>query len=469
MSIYSHPLTGRYHDEEMAEIFADQTTHFIWRRLWEELALAQHQVIPEVIPREAVQDIEQNLLNIRYDRIQEIEKRTRHDVMAHLEHYNEVLKPAHQGLLHLGMTSSFVVDNTWLYQIRQAMCLIREDLRCLVKKLLDIAIDQRTQPMLGYTHMQSAQLTTLGYRVVLWADDLVKDIKEINHYLDNIKFHGIKGATGTYSGMLKLLNGDMEKVLQIEKQVARALGFNESAIIGTQTYSRKTDVQALNILAGISQSASKFAQDIRLLSATGELSERPGRDQVGSSAMPYKANPIQSENICSLARLVQSHPHTMNQTASQQWLERSLDDSAIKRIIVPDSFMATRHILKTYQNIISNMMIHKDQIDDKILDHLAEIMAENVIIGQVRHGISREDIHERLREIYTTAKMTGQKVTIEDMARLGGLDNIPEDIYEQEVWEQANLIGDIVTRSVRELMTVLRKDDQKSLEWRGAE
>ncbi len=392
---YRSPLAERYASKAMLELWSPQTRHGLWRRLW--LALAEHERALGVdISAEAVAQMGAHLDDIDFAKVAEYEKRFRHDVMAHVHAFGDVA-PAAKGVIHLGATSCYVTDNGDLIQMRRGLELLRGRVVSLIRTLSVFAKQWRAEPTLGYTHLQAAQLTTVGKRATLWMQDLVLDLTELDHRLAIMPMRGVKGTTGTQASFLELFGGDHAKVRELDTRVCHAMGFPGSIPVSGQTYSRKIDAQVLDIVSAIATSAAKFASDMRMLQSFGEIEEPFEKDQIGSSAMAYKRNPMRSERINSLARFVQSVTPTANQTHSVQYFERTLDDSAIRRLVIPEAFLATDAILILWENIASGLEVHPARIRQRINEELPFMATESLIVRAVQAGGDRQEAHEVIR------------------------------------------------------------------------
>lgn len=392
---YRSPLAERYASKAMLELWSPQTRHGLWRRLW--LALAEHERALGVdISAEAVAQMAAHLDDIDFAKVAEYEKRFRHDVMAHVHAFGDVA-PAAKGVIHLGATSCYVTDNGDLIQMRRGLELLRGRVVSLIRTLSAFAKQWRAEPTLGYTHLQAAQLTTVGKRATLWMQDLVLDLTELDHRLATMPMRGVKGTTGTQASFLELFGGDHAKVRELDTRVCHAMGFPGSIPVSGQTYSRKIDAQVLDIVSAIATSAAKFASDMRMLQSFGEIEEPFEKDQIGSSAMAYKRNPMRSERINSLARFVQSVTPTANQTHSVQYFERTLDDSAIRRLVIPEAFLATDAILILWENIASGLEVHPARIRQRINEELPFMATESLIVRAVQAGGDRQQAHEVIR------------------------------------------------------------------------
>jgi len=393
---YENPLVSRYASSEMLEIFSPQFKFSTWRRLW--LALAESQAEMGLdIKASQLKQMRNNLDNIDFKKAAKYEKKFRHDVMAHVHAFGDVA-PMAMPIIHLGATSAFVGDNTDLIQIKVALEAVRARLYRVIELLSKFATKYRKLPTLGYTHFQPAQLTTVGKRASLWCYDFILDIDEVQARIGTITFRGVKGTTGTQASFMELFNGNHKKVLQLEKKVAKKMGFAEVAPVTGQTYNRKIDANVLGTLSCIAQSAHKFSNDIRLLSHLKQIEEPFEKSQIGSSAMAYKRNPMRTERITSLARFVVSLTTSPAMTASEQWFERTLDDSANKRLVVPEAFLAIDALLAIMTNVTDGMVVYPKVIQKAIDGELPFIASENIMMAAVQLGGDRQVLHELIRE-----------------------------------------------------------------------
>ncbi|HXD22359.1 MAG TPA: adenylosuccinate lyase [Gemmatimonadaceae bacterium] len=392
---YSSPLAERYASAAMLALWSPQTRHGLWRRLWVALAEAEHDLGID-IPAAAVAAMREHVDDIDFAKVAEFEKRFRHDVMAHVHAFGDAA-PAARGVIHLGATSAFVTDNADLIQMQRGLGLLRARLISVLRTLAAFAVRWKDEPTLGYTHLQPAQLTTVGKRATLWMQDLVLDLTDLDFRLANLPMRGVKGTTGTQASFLELFKGDHAKVRELDHRVTKAMGFASSLPVTGQTYSRKIDAQVLGVVAGIAASAAKFASDLRMLQAFGEIEEPFEKEQIGSSAMAYKRNPMRSERINSLARFVLSLEANANQTHSVQFFERTLDDSANRRLVVPESFLATDAVLILMENIASGLEVHPARIRARIADELPFMATEALIVRAVEAGGDRQQAHEVIR------------------------------------------------------------------------
>ncbi|OAI48107.1 adenylosuccinate lyase [Planctomycetaceae bacterium SCGC AG-212-F19] len=402
-TVYDNPLVTRYASREMAELWGPQRKFRTWRQLWVALAEAESELgmladdgkTPRIRP-EQIAELRAHINDIDFARAADHERRVRHDVMAHIHTYGEVC-PSAKDIIHLGATSCYVTDNTDLLLMREGLGILRNRMVGVIDALAGFAEKWRDVPTLGFTHFQPAQLTTVGKRASLWCYDFILDLNEIEHRLATLKFRGAKGTTGTQASFLALFGGDHKKVIELDRLVARKMGFDDVYPVTGQTYSRKVDSQVLDALSGVGQSASKFGTDLRLLAHRQEVEEPFEAEQVGSSAMPYKRNPMRAERMCGLARYVSTLPVSAAQTAATQWLERTLDDSVNRRLTLPQAFLGTDAILRLALNIASGLVVHPDIIRRNVAEALPYMATENILMDAVAHGGDRQEIHERIR------------------------------------------------------------------------
>jgi adenylosuccinate lyase len=392
---YSNPLVDRYASPEMSRVFSAAVKFGTWRRLWLALAEAEHELGLE-IPEAALTAMRAELDNIDMKRAAELEKRLRHDVMAHVHHFGEVAADA-KAYIHLGATSAYVTDNTELLQHRDALRLVRRRLLACIDALARFAREHRDLPTLGYTHFQPAQPTTVGKRATLWIQDLLLDVEEIDHRLDTLRFRGVRGTTGTEASFLELFNGDGSKVDELNRRIAAKMGLDRLYAVTGQTYTRKTDYALLSSLAGVATSASKFAHDLRLLQHLKEVEEPFEDEQIGSSAMAYKRNPMRTERITAIARHVIALTINPAFTAATQWLERTLDDSANRRIAIPEAYLGVDAILLLMHNVSAGLVVRPAVIRRHLDDELPFMATETILMHAVRRGGDRQDLHERIR------------------------------------------------------------------------
>ncbi|MFH1731952.1 MAG: adenylosuccinate lyase [Planctomycetota bacterium] len=392
---YRSPLTARYAGTAMSHTFSDDFKFKTWRRLWIALAEAERELgLP--ITQTQINEMKRAADNINYADAERIERQVRHDVMAHVKAFGRQC-PKAAGIIHLGATSCFVADNTELLQIREGLGIVRAKLAKLIDALGRFATKYRKLPTLGFTHFQPAQPTTVGKRACLWAQDFVLDLDEMETRIERLRFRGVKGTTGTQASFLALFGGDERKVLRLEKLVAKKMGFSSTFPVTGQTYTRKVDAQALAALSGVAQSASKMATDIRLLQGLKEIEEPFGKKQIGSSAMAYKRNPMRSERVCALARFVIASSANPAITAATQWLERTLDDSANRRLAIAESFLAADAILNICLDVAGGLVVNKAQIAKRLAAELPFMATEEILMAAVNAGGDRQKLHERIR------------------------------------------------------------------------
>ena len=392
---YESPLSSRYASEEMLYLFSADKKFSTWRKLWVALARAEMELgLP--VTQEQVDELEAHIYDIDYEKAAAWEKKLRHDVMAHVHTYGE-LCPKAMPIIHLGATSCYVGDNTDVILMREGLILVRNKLVQVIDALAKFAREYKALPTLGFTHFQAAQLVTVGKRASLWMNDLLLDLEEVEHRISTLKLLGSKGTTGTQASFLELFNGDHEKVKELERKIAKEMGFDGVVPVSGQTYSRKMDYSVLSVLSGIAQSASKFATDVRLLCHLKEIEEPFESKQIGSSATPYKRNPMRCERICALARYVMADVANPTFTAATQWFERTLDDSANKRISVPEAFLAVDAILNIYTNVSAGLVVHEKVIEKHIMEELPFMASENIMMDAVKRGGNRQELHERIR------------------------------------------------------------------------
>jgi adenylosuccinate lyase len=392
---YENPLTSRYAGRQMAKLWSSQTKFSTWRRLWVALAEAER-VLGLSITEEQIDDLRSQTETIDFEAADAYERRFRHDVMAHIHALGDAA-PLARPIIHLGATSCYVTDNADLILIRAALGIVRDKVVAAIDALAAFAQRWKELPCLGYTHFQPAQLVTVGKRASLWCHELVLDLGEIERRLTELKLLGVKGTTGTQASFLALFGGDDAKVEALDRLVAEAFGFDGSYTISGQTYSRKIDAQILATLGGFAESAHRFGTDLRLLAHERELDEPFEAEQIGSSAMAYKRNPMRAERMCSLARFVSTLPAAASQTASTQWLERTLDDSAVRRLIIPQAFLGADAILNLYLNIVPGLIVHPAVIARHVAAELPFMATENLLMAAVQAGGDRQDLHERIR------------------------------------------------------------------------
>ena len=395
-AVPQNPLHERYASREMAGLFTADHRFRTWRRLWITLATVQHELgLP--ISKEQIEELERTAGDLDLARVAEIERATRHDVVAHLRHYAEVA-PGAGGILHLGATSAFVTDNTDALLSLDGLKLIHRRLASVVRNLADFARRTRAVPALAYTHFQPAQLTTVGKRASLWLQDFLIDLKEVEHRLANLRCRGVKGTTGTQASYTTLFEGDGAKVRKLDEEVSQRLGFVGSFPVTGQTYSRKQDSQILQLLAGIGESCHKLGTDLRLLQGVGELSEPFDEKQVGSSAMAYKRNPVRAERLCGLSRRLMTDALNGPLNTATQWLERSLDDSSNRRLVLPDAFLTADAVLSLAAHITAGLRVREASINARIARELPFMATETLLMEAAKRGGDRQELHERLRQ-----------------------------------------------------------------------
>lgn len=393
--IYQNPLNTRYASAEMSRLWSEQVKHSLWRKLWVALAEAQ-QELGLKISDEQLAELRAHTDDIDFEKAAAYERQVRHDVMAHVHAYRD-LCPQAGGIIHLGATSCYVTDNSELIQIREGLRLIRSRLVQVIDRLAAFAEAYRELPCLGYTHLQPAQPSTVGKRAALWCHDLVLDLEEVEHRLATLKFRGAKGTTGTQATFLTLFDGNHAKVRLLDERVARKMGFEATYPVTGQTYSRKVDAHVLSTLSGIGQSLHKAGSDLRLLQGWKELEEPKEDKQIGSSAMAYKRNPMRAERMCALARFAISLADNADQTAAVQWMERTLDDSANRRLSLPQSFLAIDAGLILYRNIAEGLVVYPKVIERRLAEELPFMATEEILMAGVQAGGDRQDLHERIR------------------------------------------------------------------------
>ncbi len=393
---YENPLISRYASRAMATLWGDQKKFSTWRKLWVALAEAEAE-LGMAISETQLNELRAHVDNIDFAAAADYEAKLRHDVMAHVHTYGDVC-PGAKAIIHLGATSNFVVDNTDLILIRESLEFIRGRLVAVILSLGDFAEQHRDLPTLGFTHLQPAQPTTVGKRATLWAYDLALDLEEIEHRLASFKARSTKGTTGTQASFLQLFDGDHNKVRQLEKRVAEKMGFDQTYAVTGQTYPRKVDTQVVETLGGIAASCHKAATDIRILAHRKELEEPFEKNQIGSSAMAYKRNPMRCERICGLARFAMSLASSASATHATQWMERTLDDSANRRLVLPQAFLAIDAVLTIYQNVASGLVVYPEVIAKNLNEELPFMITENVLMEATAAGGDRQELHELIRQ-----------------------------------------------------------------------
>ena len=418
---YSSPLAERYASRAMLELWSERTRHGLWRRLWLALAEGERALGVDIAER-AIAEMREHLDDIDFAKVAAYEKRFRHDVMAHVHAFGDAA-PAARGVIHLGATSAYVTDNADLIQMRRGMELLRARLLAVLGTLAAFARRWRAEPTLGYTHLQPAQLTTVGKRATLWMQDLVLDLADLEHRIATLPLRGVKGTTGTQASFLELFGGNHGKVRDLDRRITFAMGFASSIPVAGQTYTRKLDAHVMDVLAGIAASAAKFAGDVRMLQSFGEIEEPFEKEQIGSSAMAYKRNPMRSERISALARFVLSLEPNANQTHGAQFFERTLDDSANRRLVIPEAFLATDAILILLENIAAGLEVHPARIRSRIADELPFMATEALLVRAVQAGGDRQKAHEVIR----THSIAAARAMKDDGARNDMLERLSGD------------------------------------------
>ncbi|WP_353146189.1 adenylosuccinate lyase [Chryseobacterium sp.] len=442
MNSYKNPLEERYSSEEMLFNFSHNNKFRTWRKLWIALAEIEKDLGLEITD-EQIAELKANAENIDFDKAAEYEKKFRHDVMAHVHTYGDVA-PSAKGIIHLGATSAFVGDNTDLIQIRDGLLILKKKLVNVMKNLADFAIQYKDLPTLGFTHFQPAQLTTVGKRATLWLQSLVLDMEELDFFLETLRFRGVKGTTGTAASFLELFNGDYSKVKHLDKELSKRFGFEKVFGVSGQTYDRKIDAKVVALLGNIAQSAHKFTNDLRLLQNLKEIEEPFEKNQIGSSAMAYKRNPMRSERIGALAKYVMSLTTSSAMVASTQWFERTLDDSANKRLTIPQAFLAVDAILLIWNNIMNGIVVYPNRINKHIEEELPFMATEYIIMEEVKAGGDRQEIHEVIRvhsmEASKKVKIEGKENDL--IERILNDDSLKLDKSKlKEVLDPKNFIG----------------------------
>ena len=422
---YISPLSTRYASDEMQYVFSSDFKFRTWRKLWIALAQAEKELGLDITD-EQIAEMQAHADDINYDVAEAREKEIRHDVMSHIYAFGKQC-PKAEPIIHLGATSCYVGDNTDIIVMKQAMMLLLKKAAAVLKNLKDFALKYKDLPCLAYTHLQPAQLTTVGKRAALWMYELTLDMQAAEFELSRLTLLGSKGTTGTQASFMELFNDDAEKVKQLDALIAEKMGFAKCAPVSGQTYSRKVDSFFLNVLSGFAQSAYKFANDLRLLQSFEEIEEPFGKNQVGSSAMPYKRNPMRCERMCALSRYVMADAANGAFTSSVQWFERTLDDSANKRISVSEAFLAVDAVLNIYINVTENMVVYDKVIRRRVMEKLPFMATENILMESVKRGKNRQEIHERIRvhSHAATARVKTQDGVNDLIDRLAADDEIP--------------------------------------------
>lgn len=394
-NIYSNPLAERYSSKEMLENFSPDKKFSTWRKLWVALAEAEKELGLNITD-EQIEEMKANIYNIDYELAAKKEAEFRHDVMAHVHTFG-TQAPKAMPIIHLGATSAYVGDNTDLIQIKDGLDIIKTKLVNVISEMSKFAMANKDLPTLGFTHFQAAQLTTVGKRATLWLQSLLLDLEELEFRENTLRFRGVKGTTGTQASFQELFNGDFEKVKELDRRITEKMGFDKRFLVTGQTYDRKVDSEVMNLLANIAQSAHKFTNDLRLLQHLKEIEEPFEKSQIGSSAMAYKRNPMRSERISSLAKFVIALQQSTAMTASTQWFERTLDDSANKRLSLPQAFLAVDAILIIWKNVLDGLVVYPKMIEKRIMAELPFMSTEYIIMECVKNGGDRQELHERIR------------------------------------------------------------------------
>ncbi|MBM6821355.1 adenylosuccinate lyase [Fusobacterium mortiferum] len=394
-NIYSNPLAERYSSKEMLENFSPDKKFSTWRKLWVALAEAEKELGLNITD-EQIEEMKANIYNIDYELAAKKEAEFRHDVMAHVHTFG-TQAPKAMPIIHLGATSAYVGDNTDLIQIKDGLDIIKTKLVNVIAEMSKFAMENKDLPTLGFTHFQAAQLTTVGKRATLWLQSLLLDLEELEFREKTLRFRGVKGTTGTQASFQELFNGDFEKVKELDRRITEKMGFDKRFLVTGQTYDRKVDSEVMNLLANIAQSAHKFTNDLRLLQHLKEIEEPFEKSQIGSSAMAYKRNPMRSERISSLAKFVIALQQSTAMTASTQWFERTLDDSANKRLSLPQAFLAVDAILIIWKNVLDGLVVYPKMIEKRIMAELPFMSTEYIIMECVKNGGDRQELHERIR------------------------------------------------------------------------
>lgn len=405
--IYDNPLISRYASREMAQLWSPQRRHSTWRQLWVTLAECERELGLDITEQQ-IAELKAHVQDIDFDAAAKYERQLRHDVMAHVHAYGDQC-PAAKPIIHLGATSCYVTDNADLLLMREGLQMLQARLVEVIHELANFAAEYRALPCLGFTHLQPAQPTTVGKRATLWCYDLVLDLEEIEHRIASLRFRGVKGTTGTQATFLTLFNGNHQKVEELDRLVTQRMGFAQPYAVTGQTYSRKVDAHVLQTLAGIGQSAHKAGSDLRILQSRKEIEEPFEEKQIGSSAMAYKRNPMRSERMCSLARFAISMQSNADQTIATQWLERTLDDSANRRLSIPQAFLAIDAVLILYRNITRGLVVYPKVIENHLQEELPFMATEEILMAGVQAGGDRQELHELIR---VHSQAAGQQVKV---------------------------------------------------------
>ena len=463
-NIYESPLSSRYASKYMLELFSSDTRYRTWRRLWVSLAKAE-MALGLPINQEQIDEMRAHIEDIDYDCVRQREKEVRHDVMAHVYAYGKAA-PSAAGIIHLGATSCYVTDNADLIIYRDGLRYLRNELLKVIANLSDFAQKYKALPTLGYTHYQPAQLVTVGKRAALWMQDFLSDLSEIDFAIENIKFLGCRGTTGTEASFVELFEGDTAKIDEMNRMIAADFGFEEYFEVCGQTYPRKVDSRILNCLSSIAQSCYRMANDIRLLQHDRQIEEPFEKNQIGSSAMAYKRNPMRSERICSLARYLMTDAMNAHMTASVQWLERTLDDSANRRISMPEGFLCADAILRLAQNVTDGLHVNEKIIDKTVREYMPFMATENLLMEAVKRGGDRQQLHEIIRKCSMEA--TARMKNGEDCDLLSRLAAEPAfgltEAEMKEVLDPSLYIGrcaeqvDVLTAKIKPLIAIVSRE-----------
>lgn len=465
---YATPLSSRYASEEMSRIFSLRNRFSTWRKLWYNLAIAEKQVGLDMVTDEAIEQMKHHL-EITDEEIEQATKEeaiVRHDVMAHVHTFGEIC-PKAAGIIHLGATSCFVTDNADLIFLRDAYDVLIPKLVNVIDRLAKFALEYKDLPVLGWTHFQPAQLTTVGKRACLWIQELLWDLRNMERARNDIGLRGVKGTTGTQASFLSLFHGDHDKVEQLDETVVKLLGFEHVYPVTGQTYSRKIDIDVLSPLASFGATCHKFATDIRLLANLKEVEEPFEKSQIGSSAMAYKRNPMRSERVCSLSRHLGSLLNDAVQTASVQWFERTLDDSAIRRISLPSAFLTADILCSTLNNICSGLVVYPKVIERRINAELPFMATENIIMAMVEKGASRQDCHEEIRVLsHQASAVVKQEGGDNDL-----IERVKNTKYFEPIWNDLDTLLDpstFIGRAPQQTEKFINNDVKKALDpYRG--
>ncbi len=464
-SVYVSPLVERNASEEMSCLFGPQKKFGTWRRLWLALAQAQ-QKLGLAITDAQIKEMQEHLDDIDFKKAKKYEMKFRHDVMAHVHTFGDVA-PKAAGIIHLGATSCYVGDNADLIIMKEALEIVAAKLACVINLLGKFAKKYKSLPTLGFTHYQPAQVTTVGKRASLWCYELAMDLAEVEHRIETLPFRGVKGTTGTQASFLALFNGNHNKVKRLNNMIAKSFGFKNCCVVTGQTYQRKIDALVINALSGIAQSAHKMCNDIRLLANLKEMEEPFGKNQIGSSAMAYKRNPMRSERVTALSRFVISLTSSPQMTAAEQWFERTLDDSANKRIVIPEAFLAVDGILEILTNVVDGLAVYPKVIESRLRSELPFMATEDILMAGVKAGGNRQELHEVIRvlshEAAAQVKLHGKKNDLIERLEKSGKFN---DVNLKEVLEPKMYIGrcpEQVDEFIESVVSPIRKKYRKSI------